>query len=183
VAVSVLGALLSLVLFASDRAHLATSALSLALRLFAVALPGVMVIACTDPRDLADALVQNVRVSARFAIGTLAAVRMVPLLGEEWRLIRLARRARGVDPGRNPLARLRLFVSAAFTLLVGAIRRGTRLATAMDARGFDAGTPRTFARRHPFTGADRLVLALGVLLAAAALAVSIGTGTFVPLVG
>jgi energy-coupling factor transport system permease protein len=181
VAVSVLGALLSLVLFASDRAHLATSALSLALRLFAVALPGVMVIACTDPRDLADALVQNAKVSPRFAIGTLAAVRMVPLLGEEWRLIGLARRARGVDPGRNPLARLRLFVSAAFTLLVGAIRRGTRLATAMDARGFDSGLPRSTARRQRFGGADWALLAGALLVAGAAVGLSVALGTYAPL--
>ena len=33
-----------------------------------------------------------------------------------------------------------------FTLLVGAVRRGSRLATAMDARGFDSGIPRTNAR-------------------------------------
>jgi energy-coupling factor transport system permease protein len=143
----------------------------------------VVAFATIDPTDLADCLVQQLRVPARFAIGALAAYRLLPLLADEWELLGLARRARGIDAGANPLARFRLFAATLFALLVGAVRRGGRLATAMDARGFDAGTPRTFARRHPFTGADRLVLALGVLLAAAALAVSIGTGTFVPLVG
>ena len=39
--------------------------------------------------------------------------------------------------GRGWLA-VRLFAGTVFTLLVGAVRRGTRLAVAMDARGFDA---------------------------------------------
>jgi energy-coupling factor transport system permease protein len=181
--VSVLGAVLTLFLFAQDRQHVAASALALALRLFAVALPGVIAFATTDPTDLADALVQNARLPVRFAIGTLAAWRLVPLLGEEWRLINLARRARGVDAGRNPLARLRLFASAAFTLLVGAIRRGTRLAGAMDARGFDSGAPRTYARRQSFGGADAALVGGAVCVAGLALAVSVAAGAFRPLLG
>ncbi|TML21008.1 MAG: energy-coupling factor transporter transmembrane protein EcfT, partial [Actinobacteria bacterium] len=84
------------------------AALGIALRIPAVALPGIVVFATTDPTDLADALVQNVRLPARFAIGALAAFRLVPLLGEEWRVLALARRARGIDAGRNPYAHLRL---------------------------------------------------------------------------
>ncbi|MDI5965280.1 energy-coupling factor transporter transmembrane component T [Streptomyces sp. SL13] len=179
--VGVAGMLFSLVLFAADREHIVASALALALRLLAVALPGVIVFATTDPTDLADALVQNARVSPRFAIGTLAAWRLVPLMGEEWRLIGQARRARGIDPGRDPLARLRLLASASFTLLVGAIRRGTRLATAMDARGFDSGVPRTTARVQRFGAADTALVAGAAVLAAAALTLSVLTGYFNPL--
>ena len=116
--------------------------------------PACIVFATTDPTDLADALVQNAKAPARFAIGALAAFRLVPLLGHEWQMLSLARRARGVDAGRNPVAQVRLFASTAFALLVGAIRRGTRLAVAMDARGFDAGAPRSIARRQRFGGAD-----------------------------
>src|SRR5207244_3854930 len=120
--------------------------LALALRVLAVAVPGVLVFATTDPTDLADSLVQNVRLPVRFAIGALAAFRLMPLLHDEWRLLTLARRARGVDAGRNPLVKVRLFASLTFALLVGAIRRGTRLAVAMDARGFDSGATRTAVR-------------------------------------
>ncbi|MCN0179621.1 energy-coupling factor transporter transmembrane component T family protein [Salinispora arenicola] len=191
------GVLVTLVLFAADRSGrvlveagpiLVTSgvlitALGLVLRMFAVALPGVVVVATTDPTDLADALVQNAKVPARFAYGALAAFRLVPLLGQEWQMISMARRARGIDAGRNPLTRLRLFGSTAFTLLVGAIRRGTRLAVAMDARGFDAATPRSVARRQRFGTADGLLVAGAAVLSGAALAVSIALGTFRPLIG
>ncbi|WP_435091309.1 energy-coupling factor transporter transmembrane component T family protein [Micromonospora aurantiaca (nom. illeg.)] len=191
------GILVTLVLFAADRSGrvlveagpvlvtegVFVTALGLVLRMLAVALPGIVVFATTDPTDLADALIQNAKTPARFAIGALAAFRMVPLLEQEWRMISMARRARGVDAGRNPVAKLRLFASTAFTLLVGAIRRGTRLAVAMDARGFDAGTPRTVARPQRFTRADALLVAGAALLAGGALATSIALGTFRPLIG
>ncbi|GHJ14244.1 energy-coupling factor transporter transmembrane component T family protein [Micromonospora sp. AKA38] len=191
------GILVTLVLFAADRSGpvlveagpvlvtqgVLVTALGLVLRMLAVALPGIIVFATTDPTELADALIQNAKAPARFAIGALAAFRLVPLLEQEWRMISLARRARGVDAGRNPVAKLRLFASTAFTLLVGAIRRGTRLAVAMDARGFDAGTPRTVARRQRFTRADALLVLAAALLAGAALTTSILLGTFRPLIG
>jgi energy-coupling factor transport system permease protein len=155
-------------------------ALGIGLRVLAVALPGILVFGTTDPTDLADALVQNVRLPARFAIGTLAALRLLPLLRQEWRLLTLARRARGIDAGRNPYAQVKLAAGLAFALLVGAIRRGTRLATAMDARGFAAGLPRTFARRQRFRAADTALVAGTAVLAAAILAITIATGLFTP---
>lgn len=189
------GVALTLVLFAAERdgtvlldlgpldvtSGVLTAALGLALRLLAVALPGVLVFATTDPTDLADSLVQNARAPARFAIGALAAFRLVPLLGEEWTHLTLARRARGVDAGRNPVARLRLFASVAFALLVGAVRRGTRLALAMDARGFDSGVPRTYARRQRFGPADAALVLGAAGIGAVALGVSLALGTFRPL--
>jgi energy-coupling factor transport system permease protein len=191
-----LGVLITLVLFAADRSgrlllelgpfDLTTgvlmSALALILRIFAVAVPGVIVFATTDPTDLADALVQNAKAPPRFAIGALAAFRLLPLLGEEWQMITLARRARGVDAGRNPIARIRLFVSTAFALLVGALRRGGRLAVAMDARGFDSGNPRTFARKQIFTVTDAALLAGAVVLTALTLAITIAVGLFRPII-
>ena len=195
--IAALGLLVTMVLFAANRdgrllldlgpfdvtTGVLLAALGLILRLFAVAVPGVLVFATTDPTDLADALVQNAKAPARFAIGALAAFRLLPLLDQEWRMITLARRARGVDAGRNPLARLRLFVSTAFALLVGALRRGGRLAVAMDARGFDSGHPRTYARRQFFTAADAALMAGALALSAAALTISVLTGMFRGILG
>src|SRR5205085_6782825 len=98
------------------------------------------------PVRLADALTIHWRVSTRFAYGALAALRLAPLLITEFEAIRLARRTRGVAAGRNPVTAVRLLAGAGFGLLVGAVRRGSRLATAMDARGFDSGVPRSNAR-------------------------------------
>jgi energy-coupling factor transport system permease protein len=153
---------------------------ALAARVIALALPGVLLFASTDPVRLADALTLHWRVPARFAYGALAALRLVPLLATEWETIRLARRARGVDGGSNPVAACRLVVGTGFTLLVGAMRRGSRLATAMDARGFDSGIPRTNARGSVLRGRDAAFVTATVLVCAGAVAVSVSTGAWHP---
>jgi energy-coupling factor transport system permease protein len=168
-------------LFTTRRDEALLTATGMSLRLVAMALPGVLAFASTDPTDLADALVQQARVPARFAIGALAAWRLAPLLFADWEALMLARRARGIDAGWNPVARVRLFASTTFALLVGAIRRGTRLAAAMEARAFDAGFPRTVARPQAFGAADAALVAASVALGALALLVSALLGTFRPL--
>ncbi|HET6483311.1 MAG TPA: energy-coupling factor transporter transmembrane component T, partial [Actinoplanes sp.] len=192
VLIASLGLLVTMVLFSATRTGtplldlgpfdvttgVLISALGLVLRLFAVAIPGVLVFATTDPTDLADALVQNAKASPRFAIGALAAFRLLPLLGQEWQMLTLARRARGIDAGRNPLAAARLFVSTAFAMLVGALRRGGRLAVAMDARGFDSGLPRSYARRQIFRPADTALVVGALALSSLTLGITITLGLF-----
>lgn len=156
----------------------ASSTAAVALRLLAVALPGILVAATTDPVDLADSLVQQWRTPPRFAYGALAALRLLPLLGQEWRTIAMARRARGIDAGRSPVAAVRLFSGQVFALLVVAIRRAVRLAAAMDGRGFAAGGPRTYARVQRVTRADLGLVAASTAVVAGALAVSVAAGTW-----
>ena len=195
IAVAALGVLLSLVLFAADRSGptllalgpltvtgaILYTALGLSLRVFAISIPGILIFDTTDPTDLADALVRNLRAPARFTFATLAAFRLLPLLSEEWRLLGLARRARGVDAGGSPLAAVRIFASMTFALLVSAIRRATRLASAMDARGFDSGVRRTSARVQRFRLADAALIAGALAIAVLALAVTIQLNLFRPL--
>ena len=73
--------------------------LGLICRLLAIALAGILATATSQPTELADALIQQLRVSPRFAVGALAALRLLPLMGLEWQTIAMARRARGVAPG------------------------------------------------------------------------------------
>ncbi len=154
------------------------TALSVALRLLAVTLPGIVVLAATDPMDLADALVQRWRVPARFAYGALAALRLLPLLSTDWHMIARARRARGLDAGWSPVAQLRAFVGQVFAVLVAAVRRGVRLAAAMEARGFGAtDVPRSVARPQPMRGGDWILIAatVGAVLTATAVSVAVGS--------
>ena len=157
--------------------------LGLALRLLAVVLAGLLATATTQPTDLADSLVQQLRVSPRFAIGALAAFRLLPLLSQEWQTLAMARRARGVEAGRSPLAALRLFAGQLLALLVGAIRRGTRMALAMEARGFGAMPCRTAARVQRVRRGDWALIGGSLLLATVAIGVSVALGTWRPLLG
>jgi energy-coupling factor transport system permease protein len=152
--------------------------LGLGLRVVAIALAGTLALATTDPADLAAGLVGHLHVPPRLAVGALASLRLVPLLGREWQSIGLARRARGVEAGRNPIVAVRLWLAAVVTLLVATIRRASRLALAMDARGFDSGTPRTLARPPRMRRTDWLLLLAAAGLGASAIAISVAVGSW-----
>jgi energy-coupling factor transport system permease protein len=159
-------------------ADTALGGLGLALRLLAVALSGVLALVTTDPTELADALVQQARVPPRFAVGALAAARLMPIMAVEWQILGLARRARGVSARGSPLAGLRLAFGQLLALLVGAIRRGTRLATAMESRGFGARDCRSVARPLAMRTPDWVLIGASAGLGVAAIGVSLAVGSW-----
>ena len=112
------------------------------MRLIAIFLAGMLATATSDPTEVADALIQQARVSPRFAIGVLAALRLVPVLAREWQTIGLARRARGVEAGRSPVAAVRLLAGRLMALLVGRDPSGI-------AHGGGAGRARVRRERVP----------------------------------
>ncbi|MCX7522174.1 energy-coupling factor transporter transmembrane component T [Microbacterium sp. STN6] len=147
-------------------------AIATALRVLAIGLPAVLLFLTIDPTDLADGLAQVLHLPARFVLGGLAGLRLVGLFIDDWRALSLARRARGVaDRGR-----IRRLLGQAFALFVLSIRRGSKLATAMEARGFGTEHRRTWARPSAFAGRDWVVLALGAAVGVLAVAVSLYTG-------
>jgi energy-coupling factor transport system permease protein len=149
-------------------------AVATALRLLAVALPAVVLLTDLDATRLADALGQRLHLPDRFVLAGLAGVRLLEVLGEDWRTIALARRARGVgDRGR-----LRRLPGQAFALLVVALRRAVVLATAMEARGLGAPGPRTWSRPSTFGRADLVVLLAGLVVAGGAVAAGVLAGTY-----
>ena len=152
--------------------------LAVGLRIAVIALAGMVAVATTEPADLANGLIVHLGVPPRLAIGALATLRLVPVLGAEWRTIGLARRARGVDAGRNPLVAARLAVVALVIILVSTIRRATRLALAMDARGFDSHRPRSVARPPRMRRGDWLLVAAAVVLGGSAILVSAALGSW-----
>lgn len=149
-------------------------ALATFLRVLAIALPSVLLFVDIDPTELADGLGQVLRLPARFVLGALAALRLVGLLREDWLYLGYARRARGVADH----ARLRRTAGQAFALLVFAVRRGSKLATAMEARGFGAHHTRTWARPSTVGAREIALVGAGVLIAATAITVSVATGAW-----
>ncbi|GAA1635013.1 energy-coupling factor transporter transmembrane component T family protein [Microbacterium flavum] len=144
------------------------------LRVLAIALPSVVLFVTVDPTDLADGLAQVVHLPARFVLGALAGLRMVGLFLDDWHALELARRARGVaDRGR-----VRRFVGMAFALLVLSIRRGSKLATAMEARGFGAPVRRTWARPSRFGAPEWGLLLIGAAISGLAVAAAVAAGTW-----
>lgn len=154
-------------------------ALATGLRVLAIGLPAVVLLLGVDPTELADGLIQRVRLPARAVVSALAGMRLITVFGHEWRTLELARRARGVaDRGR-----LRRFAGQAYALLVISIRRGSALATAMEARGFGAPGVRTNARVSPWGAPEWLVIVGGAAIGAIAVTSAVIAGTWSPLVG
>ncbi|MEO8263562.1 MAG: energy-coupling factor transporter transmembrane component T [Pseudolysinimonas sp.] len=149
------------------------------LRVLAIGLPAVVLFARVDPTDFGDGLAQVLRLPARFVLGAFAGIRLAGLFADDRRALELARRARGVaDRGR-----LRRAAGLAFALFVLSIRRGSALATAMEARGFGSDTPRTWARPSRFGVPEFGLIALGAAIAAAATVAAVVTGSWNLIVG
>ncbi|WP_051619631.1 ATP-binding cassette domain-containing protein [Haematomicrobium sanguinis] len=153
--------------------------IAMGLRTLAIALPAIVLAITTDPTDLATALSQKARLSARFVLGTLAAMRLLGLLVEEWETMTMARRARGVGAQGGVVSRVKAALGQALVLLVLSIRRASRLAVTMEAKGFGGGK-RSWARTSRFGRAD-LFFGLAVLfVAAASVAAAVTTGAWRP---
>jgi energy-coupling factor transport system permease protein len=151
-------------------------AIAVTVRVLAIGLPAALLFLRVDPTDLADGLAQIAHLPARFVLGALAATRLVGLFVEDLRAMALSRRARGIgDRGA-----LRRIATMAFALLVLAIRRGSKLATAMEARGFGSDTPRTWARQSRVGASDALLLVIAAVIAATSIALAVWAGTFHP---
>ena len=135
----------------------AMNGLGLALRVAAIACVGAVFTLTTDSTRLADALVHQARIPARFAYGALAAYQLIPQFSEDLSTLRQARRIRGLRGSWHP----RLLLG----LLVLAIRHGDRMALSMDARAFGSG-PRTSYREVRWSALD-VVVAIGSAVALA----------------
>lgn len=156
--------------------HISQGSLYLAIctfvRVASVAVPGVILAIGLDPTDLADGLVQILHFSPRFVYGALAGLRMFSLLQNDWRAFGLARRSRGISDGKA----LQRMLSQSFGLLVLSIRRGTKLATAMEARAFGSSIKRAPARKSKLTAYDWIFYVICIAVPAIALYASIQTG-------
>ena len=123
-------------------------AIATAIRVAAIAVPGVILALGLDPTDLADGLVEILHFSPRFVYG----------LGDG-----------------NAIARA---LSQAFGLLVLSIRRATKLATAMEARGFGSGAPRSQARISRLKPIDWIFYVICLAVPLASIGVAVGTGNW-----
>ena len=143
-------------------------------RVLAVSLPVFVLIADMDATDVGDGLGQILKLPQRFVVGAVAAIRLLSLLRDDLDATRRARRARGLSDQRGP----RYWVGVIFGLLVVSLRRGGKLATAMEARGFGRYPTRTWARESTLNARDWVVLAFSLALGVGALLAAWWAGTF-----
>ncbi|PPG43296.1 energy-coupling factor transporter transmembrane protein EcfT [Pseudoclavibacter sp. RFBA6] len=143
--------------------------LGTALRLVAIVLLSLVGGIATAGDDFVRSLVQHLHVPYRFGYAAMAAFRFVPRFRSELEVIRAARRVRGVDRGRGPLAWLRSQLDVAIPLLAGALRHADRVALSMDARAFGFAPTRTERHILRTDAADWALMPIAWVATAAAL--------------
>jgi energy-coupling factor transport system permease protein len=129
-----------------------------------VAAVGLLFGLTTRPVALFYSLMQQWRVSPKYAYSFLAAFRMVPTMLEEFQTLRHALKIRGRKK-RNVLtgwyATLRMY---AIPLLAQSIRRAHRTAVAMEAKRFSNDKKRTYYYRISYSGNDIIYVVYFVLV-------------------
>jgi energy-coupling factor transport system permease protein len=146
--------------------------LAIALRLLAILTTSMLFVLTTDPTAFVLALIHQAGMSPRIAYSVFAAYRFLPLFEVEFENIRAAHQVRGGTGGDGPLPvrKVREVVGYAIPLMATAVRKGERVALAMESRAFGALPRRTYFRKTTVTRADAVFASvslaiLGVLLA------------------
>ena len=115
----------------------------------------------TDPGRLVRALMAYLRLPAPVGCALLQAMHLIPDLGREMQMLRMARAMRrGGQPRRMP--RPGELVELAVPLLAFAIRRASRAAIAMEARGLHPGRARSQLPQPGLNRADLLASGAGL---------------------
>src|SRR5207244_7392863 len=137
---------------------------TMATRLLAILSTSAMFVLTTDPSEFVRSLIHQAHVSPRIAYAVFAAYRFVPLLEVEFATIRAAHQMRGGVRRGGPLDWMRQTIGYAIPLLASSVRKGERVALAMESRGFGALPQRTYYRQTKL-GENDLFFALGCVLA------------------
>lgn len=126
----------------------------------------------TTPIAIADAMTALLRPLARFhlpvdEIGLMLsiALRMVPTLADEATQVMAAQHARGVDFNHgNLFKRGKALISLLIPMFVDSFNQATNLATAMEARGYQSGKPRTHYHQLHWQKTDTMALIVMLLI-------------------
>jgi energy-coupling factor transport system permease protein len=118
----------------------------------------------TDPADLMRSLMQRAGLPAYLGFSVFSALQFLPYLRDEARQMRLARVMREGD-SRSWSSRLRSAVGLPIPLLAATIRKASRAAVSMEARGLRRPMTRTSLHRSSFGRADIAFAAAAALLA------------------
>lgn len=145
--------------------------LAIWVRVLAISSFSFLFVLTTDPTGLALSLMQQLRLPQNIGYGLLIAYRFLPVLRREYETIQAAQQVRGLGLPQSLRQRVRRLLQSAVPLLAAGIRKASRAAVAMDARGFGQADGRTFYRSTPVGWADAVfaVVVLGAVAAAFAL--------------
>ncbi|NUK28624.1 energy-coupling factor transporter transmembrane protein EcfT [Parageobacillus sp. VR-IP] len=138
--------------------------LHIGFRALSFAFLGLLFSLTTRPVRLFYSLMQQLKLKPKYAYSFLAAVRLLPIMLEEFQTVHNALKVRGTA-SHGWLEKMKRY---AIPLLSQSIRRAQRIAVAMEAKRFSSSTERTFYYEIGFNKYDIALVALFAFVAAAA---------------
>lgn len=141
-------------------------ALMTGLKMLAMSLIFIFLLATTRLQDLTAALVSQCRIPYEYAFMFTSALRFVPDFLAESQAVREAQACRGYVFRGNPLKRLRDYVAIVEPLVLRAVSRSETMAMSLELRGFGSRGRRQFTADVALGTADYTVLLLMLALTA-----------------
>lgn len=151
--------------------------LTIGFRTLGFAFYGMLFVLTTNVTAFVLSLMQQLRLPPKWAYSLLAGVRFIPLFKDEFEQIRAAHRVRGMGRARGVQSRLQAVFRFTIPLLAQGIRKAERVATALEARGFDGSWNRTFYHQIQWSRRDVYYFMLLVALHAVMITASVALGT------
>jgi energy-coupling factor transport system permease protein len=112
----------------------------------------------TRPVYLFYSLMQQLHLKPKYAYSFMAAVRLLPIMIDEFQTIRYAQKVRGINSPNGLSGYFKMIKSLMIPLLSQSIRRAFRIAVAMEAKRFNNDSERTYYYQIGFSKFDLLFL-------------------------
>lgn len=119
---------------------------------------GILFSLTTRPVFLFYSLMQQAKLKPKYAYSFMAAVRLIPIMLEEFQTLRYALKVRGVQEQKGITGFFKKLQSYSIPMLSQSIRRAHRIAVAMEAKQFSDSVKRTYYYRIGFSKFDLLFL-------------------------
>jgi energy-coupling factor transport system permease protein len=154
------------------------TALALSFRILSVAALSLLFIFTTNVVDFILSLIQQLKLPPKIAYGVLAGYRFLPMMKDEFVIIRQAHRIRGLNKARTIKDKWQQYQRFVIPLLASAIRKAERTAIAMESKGFTGDIDRTFYSHFSIIKRDWLFPIMMLLLFSFAVLTSVRMGYF-----
>ncbi len=136
-----------------------------------------MFIVTTNPSEFAASLAR-IGISYKIGYSLAIALRYIPDVQDDFRKIRNAEEARGIEMSKKASlsSRIRNMAAIIFPLIFSSMDRIDVISNAMELRGFTKHKKRTWYMARPLVRADYAVILASILFTVAALAVTFADG-------
>ena len=134
-----------------------------ALRMLAMTLVFIMLLATTKLQDLTAALVTQCKIPYEYAFMFTAALRFVPDFISESRAVQEAQACRGLSLEGSIMTRIKSYMSVIQPLLLKSLGRSETMALSLELRGF-GGPDHSFAAVVGLRGLDYVVITILALI-------------------